>query len=123
MLAPGTGPPPQSGEPAFVLRVNTHAPTYSLQPLTRFVPLCCCVCCACSIPPTPLQVAVACGDVDVGLGTDTGGSIRVPASFCGVPGIRPTWGRVSAQYASCLAPSFSTPGWCVGGREKGQATD
>ncbi|KAG2488367.1 hypothetical protein HYH03_013056 [Edaphochlamys debaryana] len=56
-------------------------------------------------------VAVGCGDVDIGLGTDTGGSIRVPASFCGLLGLRPTWGRVSAEDASCLAPSFSTPGW------------
>ncbi len=62
---------------------------------------------------------MACKDVDIGLGTDTGGSIRVPASFCGVLGIRPTWGRVSSQHASCLAPSFSTPAWCVGGRAAG----
>ncbi|GIL60003.1 hypothetical protein Vafri_14638 [Volvox africanus] len=64
-------------------------------------------------------VAVACGDVDIGLGTDTGGSIRVPASFCGLLGIRPSWGRVSAEGTAALAPSFTTPGWCVG---LGQAT-
>jgi len=56
-------------------------------------------------------VAVACGDADVGLGTDTGGSIRVPASYCGVYGIRPTHGRLSADNMVPLAPSLDTPGW------------
>ncbi|EFJ51249.1 hypothetical protein VOLCADRAFT_116484 [Volvox carteri f. nagariensis] len=62
--------------------------------------------------PSPMShVAVACGDVDIGLGTDTGGSIRVPASFCGLLGIRPTWGRVARCGTTALAPSFTTPGW------------
>ncbi|ADP82968.1 amidase [Pseudofrankia inefficax] len=55
--------------------------------------------------------AVALGLVDVGLGTDTGGSVRVPASYCGLFGIRPTHGAVSAAGVVPLAPSFDTVGW------------
>jgi Asp-tRNA(Asn)/Glu-tRNA(Gln) amidotransferase A subunit family amidase len=55
--------------------------------------------------------AVALGLVDVGLGTDTGGSVRVPASYCGLCGIRPTHGAVPATGVVPLAPSFDTVGW------------
>jgi amidase len=55
-------------------------------------------------------VAVAAGLVDIGLGTDTGGSIRVPASYCGVVGWRPTHGRVPLTGVVPLAPSFDTVG-------------
>ncbi|MCC3763684.1 amidase [Glycomyces sp. TRM65418] len=54
--------------------------------------------------------AVAAGLADIGLGTDTGGSIRVPASYCGLYGLRPTHGRVSLAGAVPLAPSFDTAG-------------
>jgi amidase len=56
-------------------------------------------------------VAVARGDADVGLGTDTGGSIRVPACYNGLFGIRPTHGRLSSEHMVPLAPRFDTPGW------------
>ena len=53
-------------------------------------------------------MAVAGGDVDFALGSDTGGSVRVPASYCGTWGIRPTHGRVSLQGACTLAASYDT---------------
>lgn len=55
-------------------------------------------------------VAVASGAADLGLGTDTGGSIRVPASYCGVLGLRPTHGRVPLDGVVPLAPTFDTVG-------------
>lgn len=54
--------------------------------------------------------AVALGLADIGLGTDTGGSIRVPASYCGLYGLRPTHGRVSLKGAVPLASTFDTAG-------------
>jgi amidase len=54
--------------------------------------------------------AVACGLVDFALGTDTGGSVRVPASNCGIWGWRPTHGRISVAGVMPLAPSFDTVG-------------
>jgi amidase len=57
--------------------------------------------------------AVAGALVDFALGTDTGGSVRVPASYCGIFGFRPTHGRVSNKGVVPLAPSFDTVGWFV----------
>jgi amidase len=55
--------------------------------------------------------AVAGGLVDIALGTDTGGSVRVPASFCGLVGMRTTHGRIPFANAIDQAPSFDTVGW------------
>lgn len=55
--------------------------------------------------------AVAAGLIDIGLGSDTGGSVRLPASFCGVFGLRTTHGRLSLAGTMPLAPSFDTVGW------------
>ncbi|MBJ7539396.1 amidase [Marinomonas transparens] len=56
-------------------------------------------------------VAVSLGLADIGLGTDTGGSIRVPASYNGLFGLRPTHGAIAADNMVALAPSFDTVGW------------
>lgn len=72
-------------------------------------------------PAAPLRIcggsssgsasAVAAGLCDFALGTDTGGSVRAPASHCGLYGLRPTHGRVSLQRTLDLAPSLDTCGW------------
>jgi amidase len=54
--------------------------------------------------------AVACGLVDFALGTDTGGSVRVPASNCGVWGLRPSHGFISVAGVNPFAPTFDTVG-------------
>src|SRR3984957_18360512 len=56
-------------------------------------------------------VAVAAGLSDTALGTDTGGSVRVPASFCGLYGIRPTHGRLDVSGMLPQAPTSDTTGW------------
>ena len=74
-------------------------------------------------PPNPLDprrlpggsssgsaVAVAAGEADVALGTDTGGSVRIPAACCGITGLKTTWGRVPLGGVYPLAPSMDTVG-------------
>jgi amidase len=56
-------------------------------------------------------VATAAGQVDFALGTDTGGSVRLPASYCGLWGLRPTHGRIPLEGVVPLAPSYDTVGW------------
>jgi amidase len=55
-------------------------------------------------------VAVAAGDADVAYGSDTGGSIRVPAAYCGIAGLKTTHGRVGLDGVWPLAPSLDTVG-------------
>lgn len=55
--------------------------------------------------------AVAGGLVDFALGTDCGGSVRLPASYCGILGIRPSHGRVSLEGVAPFTWSFDVAGW------------
>jgi Asp-tRNA(Asn)/Glu-tRNA(Gln) amidotransferase A subunit family amidase len=54
--------------------------------------------------------AVAAGEADIGLGTDTSGSLRVPAAFCGLYALRPTHGLVSTEGIVPLSPSLDVCG-------------
>src|ERR1700677_869291 len=55
-------------------------------------------------------VAVATGEADVGFGTDTGGSVRIPAACCGIVGLKTAYGRISVKGVYPLAPSLDTVG-------------
>jgi amidase len=59
--------------------------------------------------------ATAAGACDFALGSDTGGSVRVPAALCGIYGIRPTHGRVDLSGAMPMSPSFDVGGWFASG--------
>jgi aspartyl-tRNA(Asn)/glutamyl-tRNA(Gln) amidotransferase subunit A len=54
--------------------------------------------------------ALAAGLCDIGLGSDTGGSIRLPAACCGVVGLKPAWGRIPTDGVFPLVPTFDTVG-------------
>lgn len=55
--------------------------------------------------------AAASGACDIAIGSDTGGSVRIPASFCGLYGLRTTHGRVDLTGAMEMAQSFDAAGW------------
>src|ERR1700683_3392619 len=55
-------------------------------------------------------VAVATGEADVAFGTDTGGSVRIPAACCGITGLKTAYGRISVKGVYPLAPSLDTGG-------------
>lgn len=57
-----------------------------------------------------MAAAIAYGAVSAGIGTDTGGSVRIPASLCGVVGFKPTYGSLSTQGVFPLAPSLDHVG-------------
>ena len=54
--------------------------------------------------------AIAAGEVELALGTDSGGSIRIPAAWCGIVGFKPTYGLVPADGCFPLAPSYDHVG-------------
>jgi len=54
--------------------------------------------------------AVAAGLCYGSIGTDTGGSIRIPASLCGITGLKPSWGRISCEGIIPLSPAFDCAG-------------
>jgi amidase len=55
-------------------------------------------------------VAVATDEADVAYGSDTGGSVRIPAACCGTAGLKTTWGRIPTDGVWPLSPSFDTVG-------------
>lgn len=55
-------------------------------------------------------VAVATNQADIGIGSDTGGSIRIPAACCGIVGLKTTWGRIPVDGSWPLAPFLDTIG-------------
>jgi Asp-tRNA(Asn)/Glu-tRNA(Gln) amidotransferase A subunit family amidase len=68
-------------------------------------------------------VAVALGVADLSLGSDTSGSIRIPAAFCGVSGFKPSQGRYSSDGLIPLAVSFDAPGLIASSIERLRRTD
>jgi len=54
--------------------------------------------------------AVAAGEADIAFGTDTGGSIRIPAACCGIAGLKTTWGRIPTSGVRPLSPGLDTVG-------------
>src|SRR5215467_55827 len=101
------------GEARLAGKVNLHELAYGISGINR----------AFGTPVNPLNpalvpggsssgsaVAVATGEGDVAYGSDTGGSIRIPAACCGVAGLKTTWGRIPLAGVRPLAPSLDTVG-------------
>jgi len=101
------------GEARFVGKTNLHELAYGISGINA----------AFGTPVNPVDprripggsssgsaAAVAADEADVAYGSDTGGSIRIPAACCGIAGLKTTWGRVSLDGVHPLAPSLDTVG-------------
>ena len=101
------------GEARFVGKTNLHELAYGISGINA----------AFGTPVNPLDprripggsssgsaTAVAADEADVAYGSDTGGSIRIPAACCGIAGLKTTWGRVSLDGVHPLAPNLDTVG-------------
>ena len=101
------------GEARFVGKTNLHELAYGISGINA----------AFGTPVNPLDprripggsssgsaAAVAADETDIAYGSDTGGSIRIPAACCGIAGLKTTWGRISLNGVHPLAPSLDTVG-------------
>src|SRR6202522_1310754 len=101
------------GQARFVGKTNLHELAYGITGVNE----------AFGTPVNPLDprrvpggsssgsaTAVAAGEADVAYGTDTGGSIRIPAACCGIAGLKTTWGRISLDGVRPLAYTLDTVG-------------
>jgi amidase len=102
-----------SGHARFAGKANLHELAYGISGVNR----------AFGTPVNPLDprrvpggsssgsaAAVATGEADIAFGTDTGGSIRIPAACCGIAGLKTTWGRISLNGVRPLSPGLDTVG-------------
>lgn len=102
-----------AGEACYVGKTNLHELAYGISGVNP----------AFGTPVNPLDprrvpggsssgsaAAVAAGEADVAYGTDTGGSVRIPAACCGVAGLKTTLGRIPVQGVRPLAPTLDTVG-------------
>lgn len=101
------------GEAVFAGKTNLHELAYGISGVNE----------AFGTPVNPLDpgrvpggsssgsaTAVAAGEADIAYGSDTGGSIRIPAACCGIAGLKTTWGRVPLDGVWPVAPSLDTVG-------------
>jgi amidase len=102
-----------AGQARFVGKTNLHELAYGISGINA----------AFGTPVNPLDrrrmpggsssgsgAAVAAGEADIAYGTDTGGSIRIPAACCGITGLKTTWGRISLAGVRPLASGLDTVG-------------
>ena len=103
----------EAGQARFAGKTNLHELAYGISGINT----------AFGTPVNPLDprrmpggsssgsgTAVAAGEADIAYGTDTGGSIRIPAACCGIAGLKTTWGRISNDGVRPLAPGLDTVG-------------